>query len=157
MEQSTASPFAKGETDPCGGSNLSKFIPEYKASCPSWKLYLPTVPTAPPCSGSLKLFPPPPSTELLLAAASRAHMAHGWAVVRLRLCSPLSSASPWRRPENSLKPCIALDDCSLSSCPSLFRDGRVGFSSGTLLRMEKSSTIDVKWLLHNGSNLLRIV
>ena len=73
----------------------------------------------------------------MLAAAGRALVA-----TQLGRSLPLCSASPMRLTENSLpRHCAAgraaPDDCSLCSCPSLSRDSGIGFSSGTLLRMEK--------------------
>lgn len=115
-------------------------MPECKLRCPSWKPYFSTVPPVPPCSWAAPeaISTSPPSTEVLLAAVGRADM--GTQLGRGPRCSCLLLllSLPWRLPENSLpRPRIAPDDCSLCSCPSFFRDSAIGFSSGTLLRMEK--------------------
>lgn len=98
------------------------------------------MPAVPPCSWATleAISTSPPSTEVLLAAAGRANV--GAQLGRGPGCScllPLFSL-PWRLPENSLlRTHVAPDDCSLCSCPSFFKGSAVGFSSGTLLRMEK--------------------
>lgn len=115
-------------------------MPKCKPRCPSWKPHLPRVPAVPPCSRATPqaVSTSSPSTEVLPAAAGslRGRAAGQGAQVP---CLPSSPQPPLG---DSLEtafsgPALPQDDCSLWSCPSLFRDSGAGFSSGTLLRMEK--------------------